>query len=65
MRYPEWERTRDLRAAELGAQGGAPPEVTGQGFNRAKSWRTHMVFHSFDIAMDDALVQAKELEKIG
>ena len=39
--------------------------MSGQGLDRAQGWGTDVMFHSFDVVMNDAFVQAEELEKIG
>src|SRR5947209_7165982 len=50
---------------QSGKHGRMATKLRGQAFDRAQGWRTNMMLHSFDIVVNDLLVQAEEIQKIG
>lgn len=42
-----------------------PPQLSREGFDRAQSRRADVVFHAFDVVMNNLLVQTEQSEKVG
>jgi hypothetical protein len=49
----------------LRAKRRAPAQLPGQCFDCPQSGHTDVMFHSFDIVMDDAIIETEEFEKFG
>ena len=56
-------RTRTL--AQPRQERRTPLKLRGQRFDRAQSRGTDVVFHSFDVVVNDLLIQAEQRQKIG
>jgi hypothetical protein len=48
----------------LCAQGGATTQLSGQRFDGAQRRQADVMFHSFDVVVNDTIIQAKKFKEV-